>query len=297
LGSEVEKAQDSWTWSLELAANRAVDRLAWARLPVVPKFRVAPIGFVPALAATWMTPAWLRHGCAGYNFWTMARPESPGGSSGRYDPDHPLFQAWICVYVCRRVPLRRPLFGYTRSLEPVPSQFAALGRVDQKAWLWLKGAEWAPVRVREISSNEPAAVGETKTRLVRSRMSTHADVGFDNPHPSPLRVDFRPPDTWPSGLTQGSFAPQEGQWRGKIRPYQSIEYEVHGFPIALQEHGLSAYLFYAGAKYERDGKTVDNLENVRAAAAPILDEGIDFVKRSGEPAHGPRAAWLTSTKR
>ena len=33
---------------------------------------------------------------------------------------------------------------------------------------------------------------------------------------------------------------------------------VHGFPIALQQQGLSAYLFYAGAKYERNGRNVDN---------------------------------------
>jgi len=44
----------------------------------------------------------------------------------------------------------------------------------------------------------------------------------------------------------------------KIRPYQEIEYMVHGFPIALQQQGLSAYLFYAGAKYERNGRNVDN---------------------------------------
>lgn len=284
------EAQKSWTWPLELAADRVLDRLAWARLPVVPKFRVAPTGFVPALATTWMSPAWWRHGCAGYNFWTMPLPKEPGAPSARYDPNHPLFQAWICVYVCRRLPLNRPLFGYTRSLDLVPSEFAALGRVDQKAWLWLKGAEWAPVRVYEVSSNEPAAVGEIKTRLVRSRMSTHADVGFDNPYPSPLRVDFRLPETWPSGLTQESFAPQEGQWRGKIRPYQSIEYEVHGFPIALPEHSLSAYLFYAGAKYERDGKIVDNFESVRAAAAPILEEGIEFVKPGRKPVPSQCAA-------
>ncbi len=278
MGSEVAEAQKSWKWPLELAVGRALDRLAWARLPVVPKFRVAPVGFVPALAATWMTPAWWRHGCAGYNFWTMPLPKEPGAPSARYDPNHPLFQSWICVYVCRRLPFRRPLFGYTRSLDPVPSQFAALGRVDQKAWLWLKGAEWAPVHVHEVSANEQATVGEIKTRLVRSRMSTHADVGFDNPDPSPLRVDFRPPEVWPVGLTQESFTPLQHQWRGKIRPYQSIEYTVHGFPIALHEQSLSAYVFYAGVKYERNGRIVDNFDNVRAAAAPILEEGIEFVK-------------------
>ncbi len=278
MGSEVAEVQKSWTWPIELAANRAMDRLAWARLPVVPTFRVAPIGFVPALAATWMTPAWLRHGSGGYNFWTMAMPESPGEPSGRYDPDHPLFQAWICVYICRRLLRKRPLFGYTQSLDPVPGQFAALGRVDQKAWLWLKGAEWASVRVYQESADEPAWVGEVGTHLVRSRMSTHADVGHDNPNPSPLRIDFRPPEAWPPGLTQESFTPRGYQWRGKIRPYQSIEYTVHGFPIPLQEHGLSAYLFYAGAKFERNGKIVDTFDNVRAAAAPVLAEGIEFVE-------------------
>jgi hypothetical protein len=83
----------------------------------------------------------------------------------------------------------------------------------------------------------------------------------------------------------GSFSPREYQWRGKIRPYQEIEYTVHGFPIALQEQGLSAYMCYAGAKYERNGKIVDNFDNVRAAAAPVLEEGIEFVKLGKEPVH------------
>jgi hypothetical protein len=39
---------------------------------------------------------------------------------------------------------------------------------------------------------------------------------------------------------------------------------------------LSAYLFYAGAKYEGEGRIVYNFDNVRAAAAPILEEGIEF---------------------
>ena len=74
---------------------------------------------------------------------------------------------------------------------------------------------------------------------------------------------------------------------GKIRPYQSIEYTVHGFPIALRERGLSAYLFYAGARYERNGKIVDNFDNVRAAAAPVLEEGIEFVKPGKKTLHAP----------
>ena len=57
------------------------------------------------------------------------------------------------------------------------------------------------------------------------------------------------------------------------------------FPITLQEHGLSAYLFYAGAKYERKGRIVDTFDNVRAAAAPVLEEGIEFLKPSNEPGH------------
>jgi hypothetical protein len=44
----------------------------------------------------------------------------------------------------------------------------------------------------------------------------------------------------------------------------------------MREQGLSAYLFYAGARYERNGKIVDNFDNVRAAAAPIVEEGIEF---------------------
>jgi hypothetical protein len=153
--------------------------------------------------------------------------------------------------------------------------------------LWLQVAEWASVWVYERSADEAAAVGEVETCLVCSRMRAHADVGFDNPDPYPLRVDFRPPEVWPPGLTQGSFALSERQWRGKVHPYQSIEYTVHGFPIALYEQGLSAYVFYAGAKYERNGKIFDNLDNVRAAAAPVLEEGIEFVKPGREPVHTP----------
>lgn len=78
---------------------------------------------------------------------------------------------------------------------------------------------------------------------MRSRTSTLADIGHDNPNPSSLHIAFRP-----HGLTRKSFTPREYQWRGKIRPYQVIQCTVHGFPIPLQEQGLSAYLFYAGAK-------------------------------------------------
>ena len=89
---------------------------------------------------------------------------------------------------------------------------------------------------------------------------------------------FCPPEVWPPGLAQESFTLWECQWRGKIRAYQEIEYAVYGFPIALKEQGLSAYLFYAGAKFERNGKIVDTFDNVRAAAAPVLAEGIEFVE-------------------
>ena len=57
------------------------------------------------------------------------------------------------------------------------------------------------------------------------------------------------------------------------------------FPIALQEHGLSAYRFYAGAKYERNGRIVDTLDNVWVAAAPVLEEGIESLKPGNEPGH------------
>ncbi len=57
------------------------------------------------------------------------------------------------------------------------------------------------------------------------------------------------------------------------------------FPIALQEHGLSAYLFYAGAKYERNWRIVDTFDNVRAAAARVLEEGIELLKPGNEPGH------------
>ena len=49
---------------------------------------------------------------------------------------------------------------------------------------------------------------------------------------------------------------------------------------------FSAYRFYAGAKYERNGRIVDTFDNVRAAAAPVLEEGIEFVKPGSEPARG-----------
>jgi hypothetical protein len=285
LSSEVAKAQNSWTWPLELAANRAMDRLAWARLPVVPKFRAVPVGFVPALAATWMTPAWYEYGFGGYNFWTMAMPEAPGAPSGRYDPDHRLFQAWVCVYVCRKIRFKRPLLQSADVSGPEAEDFRTLGRVDQKAWLWLKGADWAPTRVYAERENERARIGKIETRLVRSRMRTHADIGYDNPDPSPLRVNIRYPYSWPEGLTQGSFSPRVAQWKGKIRPYQEIEYTVHGFPIPVVGRGLSAFFFYAGAKYEREGRIVDNFDDVQAAVAPVLREGIEFVRnrRIGPP--------------
>ena len=251
----------------------------WRQLPVVPRFRRPPEGFVPALATTWMTPVWYRHGAIGYNFWTMALPGDDGESSGRYDPDHPLFQAWVCVYLARSIPKKSPPFGFTRDLEPIPVKFAALGEADQKAWLWVKGADWAPAKVYKESEQEGARVGEVRTRLVRSRMLTHADVGPDNPDPSPLRVDFRPPHAMAHGLTQRSFVPQEHQWRGKIPPYQPLEYTVEGFPIPLPGRGLAAYFFYAGVRYEYGGRVVDNFENVARAVAPILEEGIEFVER------------------
>ncbi len=53
---------------------------------------------------------------------------------------------------------------------------------------------------------------------------------------------------------------------------------LHGFPIAMPEHGLSAYFFYAGVRYARNGRCVDNLHNVQAAALPTLEEGIEFTR-------------------
>ena len=47
---------------------------------------------------------------------------------------------------------------------------------------------------------------------------------------------------------------------------------------------FSAYLFYAGAKYERNRRIVDAFDNVRAAA-PVLEEGIEFLKPGNEPRH------------
>jgi hypothetical protein len=48
---------------------------------------------------------------------------------------------------------------------------------------------------------------------------------------------------------------------------------------------FSAYRFYAGAKYERNGRIVDTFDNVRAAAAPVLEEGIEPLKPGNEPGH------------
>jgi hypothetical protein len=258
-------------------AYDAGDYVHWRTLPVVPRFRRPPEEFVPALATTWMTPGWIRYGVLGYNFWTMPLPTGPNESSGRYDPDHPLFQAWICIYLIGRPFGKHPPFGFTRNLKPIPEKFVALGRADQKAWLWLMGAGWAQSRASNESVGEPVKVGELTTILTRGRMVTCADVGYDNPPPSTLRLSFRAPHAKPAGLTQESFMPRQSQWRGKIRPYQEVEYNVEGFPLALPEYGLTAYVFYGGVKYERAGKVLDNLNVVRAAAAPMLEEGIEFV--------------------
>jgi hypothetical protein len=47
---------------------------------------------------------------------------------------------------------------------------------------------------------------------------------------------------------------------------------------------VSLYI-YAGAKYEREGRIVDNFDDVQAAVAPVLREGIEFVRnrRIGPP--------------
>jgi len=44
------------------------------------------------------------------------------------------------------------------------------------------------------------------------------------------------------------------------------------------------YLIYAVAKYGRNGRNADTFENV-CAAAPALEEEIEFVKRGREPVH------------
>jgi hypothetical protein len=45
------------------------------------------------------------------------------------------------------------------------------------------------------------------------------------------------------------------------------------------------YLIYAVAKYERNGRIVDNFDNVRAGPPPALEEGFEFDKSSREPVH------------
>ncbi len=267
-------------WSAAEGVLDALDSLEWSCLPVVPSFRRPPEGFVPALATTWMTPSWIRSGCLGYNFWTMPLPAGPRLPSARYDPGHPLFQTWICVYLIRKLVVGKgPPYGFTQHLEPVPERFVSLGQADQKAWLRMMGASSAEVWIHDGSNGPPATVGEVRTTLTRARMRTHADVGPDNPSQARLLLSFRQPHAMPSGLTRESFLPRRGQWSGKIRPYQEIEYTVHGFPIALPKHGLSAYFFYAGAKYDYGGRVTDSFENVMSAAAPILEDGIEFIER------------------
>ena len=45
------------------------------------------------------------------------------------------------------------------------------------------------------------------------------------------------------------------------------------------------YLIYAVAKYERNGRIVDDFDKVRARPPPTLEEGIEFVKPGREPVH------------
>jgi hypothetical protein len=64
---------------------------------------------------------------------------------------------------------------------------------------------------------------------------------------------------------------------------------VHEGPLpyrtTTRAWAFSAYLFYAGAKYARNGRIVDTFDNVWAAA-PVLEEGIEFLKPGNEPARG-----------
>jgi hypothetical protein len=76
------------------------------------------------------------------------------------------------------------------------------------------------------------------------------------------------------------------QWRGKIHIF--LVDRVHSIRptnCSTREAVLFAYLFYAGAKYEREGRIVDNFDDVQAAVAPVLREGIEFVRnrRIGPP--------------
>jgi hypothetical protein len=50
-----------------------------------------------------------------------------------------------------------------------------------------------------------------------------------------------------------------------------------GFPRTCSTH--------AGAKYERNGRIVDTFDNVRAAGARVLEEGIELLKPGNEPGH------------
>lgn len=262
-----------------LTVHRSGDRAHWKRLPIVPVFRRSPDGFVPALSVNWMTTVWWREGAAGYNFWTMAMPDA-SGSSGRYNPDHPLFGAWVCIYLVRSIPRSTPLFGLGAGMVPEPRSFLPLSEADQKAWLAMMGADSPEAEARVVSEPEPSAVGERQTVRARIRMKTRTDVGPGNPESSPLTPDFRSPHRMPQGISEGTFLPRESQWKGKISPYQEIEYTVDGYPLALPEHGLCAYLFYAGVRYRTErGKEIDNFKNVKEAASPILEEGIDFVRK------------------
>ena len=69
------------------------------------------------------------------------------------------------------------------------------------------------------------------------------------------------------------------QLRGKIHIF--LVDRVHSIwptNCSTREPVLFAYLFYAGAKYEREGRIVDNFDDVLAAFAPVPRGGIEFVR-------------------
>lgn len=218
---------------------------------------------------------WYRNGAGGYNFWTMA-DIGEQGASNRYDPRHPLYQAWICVYFTYNfLPGSDSLFGYSSNGEVQPEAFTPLVQQDIVAWLDMMGVKAAPAFARPEHNVESAKVGGTATVRDEFNIVTLADVGDSNPKSfdvSHRKGNERPPDIEPA-----HFLPKSEQWEGLVRSYAPIEYKVHGFPLPLEDHGITAYFFYAGARYVVNNKEVDTFENVKASAAPVLESGIDFL--------------------
>jgi hypothetical protein len=86
--------------------------------------------------------------------------------------------------------------------------------------------------------------------------------------------------------SKGSSTSCSYQWWGKNRIFLVDRLlSIRPKNCSTREPMLFAYLFYAGVKYEREGRIMDNFDDVQAAVAPVLREGIEFVRnrRIGPP--------------